>query len=100
VDASPEDGKDFVGSDSNFAKLKAANVWFHDDVKKVRNYCIILGDDSFPYGDYAEELIFLLFLRMAGEQMPLPLVRNESPNCRDYQPQRTGRDAAVFLQGR
>ena len=29
----PADGKDFVGSDVNFAKLKAAGVRFYDDTK-------------------------------------------------------------------
>ena len=29
----PADGKDFVGSDGNFAKLKAAGVRFYDDTK-------------------------------------------------------------------
>jgi hypothetical protein len=37
-------------------------------VQKLWNYCNILRDDGLSYGDYVEQLTFLLFLKMADEQ--------------------------------
>ena len=36
-------------------------------VQKLWNYCNILRDDGLSYGDYVEQLTFLLFLKMAAE---------------------------------
>ncbi len=36
-------------------------------VSKVWNYCNILRDDGVSYGDYLEQLTYLLFLKMAYE---------------------------------
>ena len=36
------------------------------------NYCNILRDDGLSYGDYVEQLTFLLFLKMADEQSREP----------------------------
>ena len=41
-------------------------------VQKLWNYCNVLRDDGLSYGDYVEQLTFLLFLKMADEQMKLP----------------------------
>src|SRR5438270_934670 len=41
-------------------------------VQKLWNYCNILRDDGLSYGDYVEQLTFLLFLKMADEQMKPP----------------------------
>jgi type I restriction enzyme M protein len=41
-------------------------------VQKLWNYCNILRDDGLSYGDYVEQLTFLLFLRMADEQSRSP----------------------------
>jgi type I restriction enzyme M protein len=41
-------------------------------VQKLWNYCNILRDDGLSYGDYVEQLTFLLFLKMADEQMRPP----------------------------
>jgi len=41
-------------------------------VQKLWNYCIILRDDGLSYGDYVEQLTFLLFLKMADEQSRPP----------------------------
>ncbi len=40
-------------------------------VQKLWNYCNILRDDGLSYGDYVEQLTFLLFLKMADEQSRL-----------------------------
>ncbi len=37
-------------------------------VQKLWNYCNILRDDGMSYGDYVEQLTYLLFLKMAHEQ--------------------------------
>ncbi len=40
-------------------------------VQKLWNYCNILRDDGLSYGDYVEQLTFLLFLKMADERKQL-----------------------------
>jgi type I restriction enzyme M protein len=40
-------------------------------VQKLWNYCNILRDDGLSYGDYVEQLTYLLFLKMAEEQSQL-----------------------------
>ena len=47
-------------------------------VQKLWNYCNILRDDGLSYGDYVEQLTFLLFLKMADEQS-LPPFNKPSP---------------------
>ena len=37
-------------------------------VQRLWNYCNILRDDGISYSDYVEQLTYLLFLKMAGEQ--------------------------------
>src|SRR5437016_4967476 len=44
-------------------------------VQKLWNYCNILRDDGLSYGDYVEQLTFLLFLKMAEEQRQLGKAR-------------------------
>ncbi len=41
-------------------------------VQKLWNYCNVLRDDGLSYGDYVEQLTFLLFLKMAEEQSRPP----------------------------
>ena len=41
-------------------------------IQKLWNYCNILRDDGLSYGDYVEQLTFLLFLKMADEQSRPP----------------------------
>ena len=41
-------------------------------VQKLWNYCNVLRDDGLSYGDYVEQLTFLLFLKMAHEQTGPP----------------------------
>ena len=40
-------------------------------VQKLWNYCDVLRDDGLSYGDYVEQLTFLLFLKMAQERVEL-----------------------------
>jgi len=44
-------------------------------VQKLWNYCNILRDDGLSYGDYVEQLTYLLFLKMADEQSRPPFNR-------------------------
>ena len=41
-------------------------------VQKLWNYCNILRDDGLSYGDYVEQLTYLLFLKMAWEGTQAP----------------------------
>lgn len=41
-------------------------------VQKLWNYCHVLRDDGVSYGDYVEQLTYLLFLKMADEQTKPP----------------------------
>ncbi len=49
-----------------------------NNVAKLWSYCNILRDDGLSYGDYVEQLTFLLFLKMADEQSRPPR-RKASP---------------------
>ncbi len=44
-------------------------------VQKLWNYCNVLRDDGLSYGDYVEQLTYLLFLKMADEQSRAPFNR-------------------------
>ncbi len=44
-------------------------------VAKLWNYCHVLRDDGLSYGDYVEQLTYLLFLKMADEQTRAPFNR-------------------------
>ncbi len=45
-------------------------------VQKLWNYCNLLRDDGLSYGDYLEQLTYLLFLKMADEQTKTPFNRD------------------------
>ncbi len=49
-----------------------ASNHFQQIVQKLWNYCNILRDDGLSYGDYVEQLTFLLFLKMADERTQRP----------------------------
>lgn len=55
-------------------------------VQKLWNYCNILRDDGLSYGDYVEQLTYLLFLKMADEQTRPPFSRESVvPRGLDWQ---------------
>src|SRR4051795_9703564 len=62
-------------------------------VQKLWNYCNILRDDGLSYGDYVEQLTYLLFLKMADEQTKPPFNKPSSI------PKGFGWDTLVKLDG-
>jgi type I restriction enzyme M protein len=52
-------------------------------VQKLWNYCNVLRDDGMSYGDYVEQLTYLLFLKMADERSRPPY-NQKSPIPSDY----------------
>ncbi len=54
-------------------------------VQKLWNYCGVLRDDGVSYGDYVEQLTYLLFLKMADEQTKSPFNKPSTiPNGLDW----------------
>src|SRR5438874_3324260 len=53
----------------------ATNNHSQQIVQKLWRYCDLLRDDGLSYGDYVEQLTYLLFLKMAHERTHPP--RNE-----------------------
>ena len=47
-------------------------------VQKLWNYCNVLRDDGMSYGDYVEQLTYLLFLKMADERSKPPYNQKSS----------------------
>ncbi len=55
-------------------------------VQRLWNYCNVLRDDGVSYGDYVEQLTYLLFLKMADEQTKPPFKKPSTiPNPLDWQ---------------
>ncbi|MGD1041497.1 MAG: class I SAM-dependent DNA methyltransferase [Sedimentisphaerales bacterium] len=54
-------------------------------VQKLWNYCHVLRDDGVSYGDYVEQLTYLLFLKMADEQARILKKQNTIPADYDWQ---------------
>ena len=52
-------------------------------VQKLWNYCNVLRDDGMSYGDYVEQLTYLLFLKMADEHTKAPY-NQKSPVLEKY----------------
>ena len=54
-------------------------------VQKLWNYCNVLRDDGMSYGDYVEQLTYLLFLKMTDERTRAPYnQRSPVPSGRDW----------------
>ncbi len=47
-------------------------------VQRLWNYCNVLRDDGVSYGDYVEQLTYLLFLKMADEQTKPPFNKSST----------------------
>ncbi len=47
-------------------------------VQKLWNDCNVLRDDGMSYGDYVEQLTYLLFLKMADERSKPPYSQKSS----------------------
>ncbi len=60
-------------------------------VQRLWNYCTVLRDDGLSYGDYVEQLTYLLFLKMADERK---MIGDESPI-----PEALGWSSLVRLDG-
>ena len=54
-------------------------------VQRLWNYCNVLRDDGMSYGDYVEQLTYLLFLKMADEQERLLGKTGTIPDELDWQ---------------
>lgn len=55
-------------------------------VQKLWNYCNVLRDDGVSYGDYVEQLTYLVFLKMADEQTRPPFHKTSAiPKGYDWQ---------------
>ena len=55
-------------------------------VQRVWNYCSVLRDEGVSYGDYVEQLTYLLFLKMADEQTKPPFNKPSTiPKNLDWQ---------------
>ena len=53
-------------------------------VQKLWNYCNVLRDDGVSYGDYVEQLTYLLFLKMTDEQSQMPFGGKSSSIPKEY----------------
>lgn len=58
-------------------------------VQKLWNYCNLLRDDGLSYGDYVEQLTFLLFLKMEDERSrlygrPSSIPKDKDGNALDW----------------
>jgi len=61
-------------------------------VQKLWNYCNVLRDAGLSYGDYLEQLTYLLFLKMAHERTEAPFnqpsiipAENDWPSLFEYE---------------
>jgi type I restriction-modification system DNA methylase subunit len=57
-------------------------------VQKLWNYCNILRDDGLSYGDYVEQLTFLLFLKMADENILHKILERWHESKKRFLPER------------
>ena len=68
-------------------------------IQKLWNFCNVLRDDGVSYGDYVEQLTYLLFLKLADEQTKPPLNKPSTiPAGLDWESLLTERGAALETQ--
>ncbi|MBU1297545.1 MAG: type I restriction-modification system subunit M [Bacteroidetes bacterium] len=69
-------------------------------VQRLWNYCNVLRDDGVSYGDYVEQLTYLLFLKMADEQERLSKKKTAIPEELGWQSlvQKDGDDLEVHYR--
>ena len=61
-------------------------------VSRVWSFCTTLRDDGVSYGDYLEQLTYLIFLKMADEYGKPPYIRDVGiPAAFDWQSLKTKR---------
>jgi type I restriction enzyme M protein len=53
-------------------------------VQRLWNYCNVLRDDGVSYGDYVEQLTYLLFLKMVDEESKSPFASKSSSIPKGY----------------
>lgn len=56
----------------------------HSMVQRLWDYCDVLRDDGLSYGDYLEQLTYLLFIKMSHEQYELLGEERVIPEGRDW----------------
>ena len=67
-------------------------------VQKLWNYCNVLRDDGMSYGDYVEQLTYLLFLKMVDERTRPPHRQpGPVPEQHAWSSQGTNRTPITFL---
>jgi type I restriction enzyme M protein len=66
-------------------------------VQKVWNYCNVLRDDGVSYGDYVEQLTYLIFLKMTDEWVKYLKQKSKIPKGLDWQ-SFEGKDGAELEQ--
>src|SRR5215217_3174586 len=72
-------------------------------VQRVWNYCHVLRDDGMSYGDYVEQLTFLLFLKMLdeGTKLPAPFTKlSDIPDTHNWAALRDLKGDALEVQYR
>ena len=68
-------------------------------IQKLWNFCNVLRDDGVSYGDYVEQLTYLLFLKLADEQTKPPLNKPSTiPTGLDWESLLTESGAALETQ--
>ena len=67
-------------------------------VQKLWNYCNVLRDDGVSYGDYVEQLTYLVFLKMADE-LTKPPYNNKSTIPKEYNWQSIAGKDGIKLTG-
>ena len=65
-------------------------------VSRIRSFCATLRDDGVSYGDYLEQLTYLIFLKMADEYGRPPYCRDVGiPDAYDWKSLKTKRGAEL-----